>query len=725
MKSKLIFSILLLLVTFVGHAQRPDFSVLTNELIWNSKEFSIRGIKGFRSMNNGEDFTRLENNKILKYRFEDFSGNAIELVDGKKIIYNNKTLVIEEYDFNSDETKILIATKMESIYRYSYSASYFILDLKSMKLEPLDLKRERQTLAEFSPNGCFVSYISGNNIFIKDMNTGKIQQITKDGFKNQIINGTTDWVYKEEFAYIKAYDWSPDSKHIAFLKFDESQVKEFTMTQYGSLYPGLITWKYPKAGEENSKVRLYIHAIGKRKSKEIELGAYEYIPRIKFSPISSTLLIQTLNRYQNTLQFYKYDANGKSNKADLFYKITDEAYVEIDDNLAFMEDGNSFITTSEKDGFKHIYRIQFNGDIEQITTGSWDVIEIKGYNTKEKAVYFTSSEYGATQKDLFRIDLTKKTKTRLSNKTGHTDANFSQGMQYYIQTWSDANTPPIITLHRSTGEQITVLEDNNKLVDILKPYKLQKKTFLTFRGAEDQLNSWVILPYNFNPEEKYPVYLFVYGGPGSNTVNDRWEGANLLFHELLAQKGYLVVSVDPRGTQYRGSKFLKSTYLQLGKLELEDIVSVANEIKKIDYVDGDRLGIQGWSYGGYMSSLAMTKAAGVFKAGIAVAPVTNWRYYDNIYTERFMRTPQENATGYDQNSPINFCENLEGHYLLIHGSGDDNVHYQNTMEMVNALVAANKQFDMFIYPDRNHGIYGGNTRVHIFNQILEFTLKNL
>jgi len=725
MKSKLIFSILLLLVTFVGHAQRPDFSVLTNELIWNSKEFSIRGIKGFRSMNNGEDFTRLENNKILKYRFEDFSGNAIELVDGKKIIYNNKTLVIEEYDFNSDETKILIATKMESIYRYSYSASYFILDLKSMKLEPLDLKRERQTLAEFSPNGCFVSYISSNNIFIKDMNTGKIQQITKDGFKNQIINGTTDWVYEEEFAYIKAYDWSPDSKHIAFLKFDESQVKEFTMTQYGSLYPGLITWKYPKAGEENSKVRLYIHAIGKRKSKEIELGAYEYIPRIKFSPISSTLLIQTLNRYQNTLQFYKYDANGKSNKADLFYKITDEAYVEIDDNLAFMEDGNSFITTSEKDGFKHIYRIQFNGDIEQITTGSWDVIEIKGYNTKEKAVYFTSSEYGATQKDLFRIDLTKKTKTRLSNKTGHTDANFSQGMQYYIQTWSDANTPPIITLHRSTGEQITVLEDNNKLVDILKPYKLQKKTFLTFRGAEDQLNSWVILPYNFNPEEKYPVYLFVYGGPGSNTVNDRWEGANLLFHELLAQKGYLVVSVDPRGTQYRGSKFLKSTYLQLGKLELEDIISVANEIKKIDYVDGDRLGIQGWSYGGYMSSLAMTKAAGVFKAGIAVAPVTNWRYYDNIYTERFMRTPQENATGYDQNSPINFCENLEGHYLLIHGSGDDNVHYQNTMEMVNALVAANKQFDMFIYPDRNHGIYGGNTRVHIFNQILEFTLKNL
>jgi dipeptidyl-peptidase-4 len=417
-----------------------------------------------------------------------------------------------------------------------------------------------------------------------------------------------------------------------------------------------------------------------------------------------------LNRHQNKLQFFKFDPNTKANQAQLFYTITDEAYVEIDDNLAFLPDGASFISTSEKDGFKHIYRIYFNGNIEQITSGNWDVIEIKGYDSASKNIYYTSAEFSATQKELFSVNLEHKVKTKLSTQPGHTDATFSNGMKYFIQVWSDANTPPVTTLHRQDGTQIQVLEDNKALKEKLESYKLQKKIFLSLEGAADKLNAWMIKPYNFDPTQKHPVYMFVYCGPGSNTVNDKWEGATYLYHQLLAQKGYIVVSVDPRGTQYRGSKFLKSTYLQLGKLE---------------FVDPERLGIQGWSFGGYMSSLAMTKGNGVFKMGIAVAPVTNWRYYDNIYTERFMRTPQENAAGYDQNSPINFCENLEGKYLIIHGSGDDNVHYQNTMEMVNALIKANKQFDMFIYPDRNHGIYGGNTRMHIFDQMLEYTLNNL
>jgi dipeptidyl-peptidase 4 len=699
--------------------------MLTNQQIWSTGDFSARGVRGFRSMKNGEEFTRLEKNKILKYKFEDFSGASSVLVDGNELKIGGKAIIIQDYEFNADESKMLIATNIESIYRHSFSAFYYILDLKTMQFEALDEKRPVQTLAEFSPNGRFVSFISGNNIFVKNLSNGKIQQLTRDGRTNQIINGTTDWVYEEEFAYIKAYEWSPDSKHIAFLKFDESQVKEFTMTYYGSLYPELFTWKYPKAGEDNSKVTLHVQAIGKKKARQIGVGTYEYIPRIKFSPVNATLLIQTLNRHQSKLQFFKFDPNGKSNQAQLFATITDEAYVEIDDNLAFLPDGSSFITTSEKDGFKHIYRIHFDGKMEQITTGSWDVIEVKGFDPNTKNIYFTSSEFGATQKDLFSVHLESKAKNRISTKKGHTDANFSNGMKYFIQTWSDANTPPVTSLHRQDGTQIQVLEDNQALRDRLESYKLRQKEFFTINGAAGELNAWMIKPYNFSPNEKHPVYMFVYCGPGSNTVNDRWEGATFMYHQLLAQRGYIVVSVDPRGTQFRGAKFLKSTYLQLGKLELEDILAVAENLKKNDFIDGERMGIQGWSYGGYMSSLAMTKGAGTFKMGIAVAPVTNWRYYDNIYTERFMRTPQENAAGYDQNSPINFCENLEGKYLIIHGSADDNVHYQNAMEMVNALIKANKQFDMFIYPNRNHGIYGGNTRMHIFDQMLEYTLKHL
>lgn len=719
--------IVITVITQLAFTQRPNYSMITNEQIWSLGEFSTKGVRGFRSMNNGEAFTRLEKNQILRYKFEDFSGKPEVLVDGKILKHKGSEVIIGEYEFNRDETKILIATNIASIYRHSYTAFYFVLDLKTNELQALDEKRQEQTLAEFSPNGEQISYIYENNIFVKNMRSGKTRQLTKDGKRNNIINGTTDWVYEEEFAITKAYAWSTDSKQIAFLKFDESQVKEFTMTYYGDLYPELFTWKYPKAGEDNSKVTLHVQRIDKKKSRCIDLGNYEYIPRIAFSPISNTILIQTLNRHQNTLKFLKFDVQGKSKAAAAFCTITDDAYVEIDDNLLFLEDGASFITTSEKDGYKHIYRIQFNGDMQQITSGTWDVIEVKGYNPTTKDLYYSSAENGATQKDLFTVNMDSKIKKQLSSKRGNTDAQFSKGMKYFLQTWSDANTPPVISLHRSNGEQIQILEDNAALVEKLKSYQLRKKEFMQTLSADGStpLNAWIIKPYDFQEDKKYPVYFFVYAGPGSNTVNDRWEGANFMYHQLLAQRGYVVVSVDPRGTQFRGSKFMKSTYLNLGKLELDDLVASAEQLKKQSYVDPERIGIQGWSYGGYMSSLAMTKGAPTFKMGIAVAPVTNWRYYDNIYTERFMRTPQENSAGYDGNSPINFCDRLEGSYLLVHGSGDDNVHYQNTMEMVNAMVKANKQFNLFIYPNRNHGIYGGNTRLHLYNMMLEFTIKNL
>lgn len=723
MKSCFLF-LVFMLSTYL-FAQRPNYSMITNEQIWSLGEFSAKGVRGFRSMNSGAEFTRLEKNQILRYKFEDFSGKPTVLVDGKNLKYQGKEIVIGEYDFNKDESWMLIATQVESIYRYSFTAFYFILDLKTMQLQALDVQRSAQTLAEFSPNGEMVSYIFENNLYLKNLKSGRVSQLTKDGFKNKVINGTTDWVYEEEFAITKAYVWSPDSKEIAFLKFDESKVKEFSMTVYGNLYPDLQTWKYPKAGEDNSKVTLFVQPVTRIKARMIDLGSYEYIPRLTYTPNNNTLVVQTLNRHQNQLQFFKVEA--KSNKAIPFLKITDKAYVEIDNNMQFLEDGKSFLTTSEKDGFKHIYLVDLEGKMQQLTSGDWDVIELKGLNPSTLDVFYTSSENGATQKELFSINVESKIKKRLSSKPGHTEAQFSTGMKFFLQNWSDANTPPVYSLHRANGEQIQILEDNAALRDKLKSYALRTKEFFQTKSADGAtlLNAWMIKPYDFSEDKKSPVYFFVYCGPGSNTVNDRWDGANYMYHQLLAQKGYLVVSVDPRGTQFRGSKFMKSTYLQLGKLELEDLIAAAQELKNRPYVDADRIGIQGWSFGGYMSSLAMTKGAPNFKMGIAVAPVTNWRYYDNIYTERFMRTPQENSAGYDDNSPINFCNQLEGKYLLIHGSADDNVHYQNAMEMINALVKVNKPFDMFIYPNRNHGIYGGNTRLHLYNQMLEFTLKNL
>jgi dipeptidyl-peptidase-4 len=680
-------------------------------------------------MNDGIHFTRLEQgrngNGILKSSFENYTKEPEIFVHPDELKFNGEQLFIDEYEFNADETKLLLATDYVSLYRRSYLATFYIFDLTTRKIEQLSAEHPSQTLAEFSPDGMKVSFIQTNNLYIKDLASGKITQVTADGKTNGIINGTTDWVYEEEFSITKAYEWSPDSKKLAYLKFDESNVRDFTMTYYSELYPDLYTFKYPKAGEDNSVVTLHTYKLEDKSTVRIDIGEYEYIPRLSYSPNGDQLIALTLNRHQNHLKYHLIDGSTGEKTGRVIYEEKDDAYVEIDDNLLFLKDGASFIRTSEMNGFNHIYRVYFSGKIEQITAGEWDVIEFKGVNFDKGLVYYTSAENGATQQDLFQINLKSKKRLQLSKQPGHTDATFSKGMKYYVQTYSNANTPPITTLHVASGKQLFVLENNQVLANRLKEFNLSEKEFLTIQGHKTELNAWMIKPRDFDPEKKYPVFVHVYCGPGKNTVEDAWGSMEFMYHQLLAQKGYIVFSLDPRGTMYRGATFKKSTYQQLGKLELEDLIAVSKELKKRSYVDPERIGIQGWSYGGYMSSLAMTKGAPHFKMGIAIAPVTNWRFYDNIYTERFMRTPQENADGYDDNSPINFTHLLEGKYFLIHGSGDDNVHVQNAMEMVNSLVTANKDFDMFIYPNRNHGIYGGNTRLHLFNMLLDYTLKNL
>jgi len=723
-------SILLFICAFglTLNAQNTPVKEITVESIWKTYDFYAKGFPGFKGMKDGEHFTKITMSgnswSVTKHAFSDYSGQGETILTEKDMLYAGKAVAMEEYEFNGDETKMLITTNVESIYRRSYSADFYIFDLVSKKLTPLDADRPGANLAEFSPDGSQIAYAHGNNLYIKNLKTNKITQVTKDGKFNNIINGTTDWVYEEEFAITKAFMWSADSKQLAFLRFDESKVKEFELAFYGQLYPQIYKYKYPKAGEDNSKVTAHIYKVG-GKTVQLNLGEYEYIPRLKWANTSSKLVIQTLNRHQNHVRYHLIDASGKSPVQHVFFEEKSDTYIEIDDNLLILKDEKSLLRTSEASGYMHIHRIGFDGSNQQITTGNWDVIEFLGVNEDKQMIYYTSAEKGAIHKGIYRVSLTDLTKKALSPETGSHDAEFSEGMRYFVKTSSDANTPNTISLCNAEGTEIGVLETNQKLKEKLATYPLSKKEFLTIQGADGPLNAWMIKPANFDPNKKYPVYINIYGGPGHNTVADRFEGNDYMFHQLLAQKGYIVFSVDPRGTYYNGAKFKKSTYLQMGKLEVEDFISAAKELGKMAFVDKDRIGIQGWSYGGFMTSLAMTKGAAYFKMGIAVAPVTNWRYYDNIYTERFMRTPAENASGYDDNSPINFVKDLKGKYLLVHGSADDNVHYQNSMDMITALTNANVQFDMFIYPNKDHGIYGGNTRNHLFSMLLNYTLRNL
>lgn len=699
---------------------------LTVERIWKNYEFSPKRISGFKSMNDGEHYTNVkEGNSIYKFRLSDVNDKGTVVLDGSKLLVDGKKLSFDDYEFNSDETKILLLTNVESIYRRSYQAVYYLYDLTTQKLTPLDPAHSPQTLAEYSPDGKKVSYIHGNDIYVKTISSGKVEKLTLDGKRNKIINGTTDWVYEEEFSITKAYGWSPDSKYIAYLRFDEKAVPEFSMDMFEGLYPEQYTFKYPKAGEVNSVVTAHCVSLDSKKVQQINLGTYEYIPRLNWSSKSNQLIVQTMNRHQSELNYWLVDVEKGKAVSKNFFTEKSQTYVDIDDNLLILKDGQSILRTSEENGYRHIFQLNFNGSVKQITSGPWDVIDFLGFDESTQHIYFSSAEKGAIHKSIYAIQLDGSNKRDLTASVGTNEAEFLNGMKYFVHTYSNANQAPVYTLCKSDGSVVRVLESNQAFMDKLKKERLSSKQFIEVNANGVKLNASVILPVGFDQTKKYPMYVNVYGGPGHNEVLDAWDGNDYFFHQLLAQKGYIVFQVDPRGTMYQGAEFKKSTYLQLGKLEIEDVINAVKEYSKNSFVDASRVGIMGWSYGGFMASLGITKGADVFKMAIAVAPVTNWRYYDNIYTERFMRTPQENADGYDRNSPINFVDNIKGKYLLIHGSADDNVHYQNSMEMINALVKANKQFDLFIYPNKNHGIYGGNTRNHLFQLMLNFIDENL
>lgn len=707
-------------INFLSLSQTNNTN-LTNEMIWSNRLFTEEYVYSVRSMADGEHFSALENNSIVKYSYGDFDKSLGVIYSG-----GQDKITIDDYFFNADESKILIATNIASIYRRSFSATYYIVDLKTKKTTLL-FDKGPQMLADFSPDGLKIAFVFENNIYIKNLVDNSLTQVTSDGKLNEIINGSADWVYEEEFEVTKAFYWSPQSTKLAYLKFDERNVPEFSMDYYyGKTYPSTYLFKYPKAGEANSKLNLFIYSVDSKKTSEVITNEYEYIPRMRWTNDDNKLVFIVMNRHQNELSYVTSTVNPDGSvKGEVFYSDKSDTYLEIDNNLLFLADGSGFLRTSEKSGFKHIYFVDFTGKERQITSGNWDIVNLKGINEEKGLIYFISAEEGPIYKSLYSIRLDGTKKTKLSTRLGENDAEFSEGMKYYMNYYSNANEPTTITLNNASGKELKVLMDNSKLKNTLSSLGLSKKEFIQIKGVEHDLNAFIIKPRNFDPTKKYPVYFDIYNGPGHNTVTDAWGGNNFMYHQLLTQKGYIVVSVDTRGTMYRGTKFKNSTYLQLGKLETEDMIAVAKQVGSWEFVDAKRIGVMGWSYGGYMSSLCMTKGADYFKMGIAVAPVTNWRWYDNIYTERFMRTPQENASGYDDNSPINHVDKLKGKYLLVHGSGDDNVHVQNSMEMSDALVKKNKDFEMFIYTNKNHGIYGGKTREHLFNKLLNFTLTNL
>jgi dipeptidyl-peptidase-4 len=722
-KLSLLFFFLISL--FQSQAQQTPIST---EDVWKGM-FYARSTGGLRSMSDGLHFTVLnrEGPSIDKYSYE--SGKKVAVLLSAEMIetHADKKLNFDSYQFSPDEDKLLLGAKSESIYRHSSRSYNYIYDLESNTLDSVVVNGKQQ-LADFSPTENKVAFVYENRMHIQDLDNQNEIISFGQGKEDALIAGAVDWVYEEEFSFHKGFQWSPQGSFIAYYQFDETEVPTFSMDVFGKgLYPSQQVFKYPKAGEVNSKVSIHVWDVKTQKDHEIELAVpVEYYPRIRWTNADNELIISTLNRHQDHIILWKISIIDGKPEVSKLYEEQATSYLDIHDNLRFLKDG-SFIWTSEKDGFNHLYHFDKNGKQKrQITKGNWEVTDFYGIDESKGLLYFQSAEASALGRDVYSIKLNGRSKTKLSSQIGWNGANFSGGFQFFINRFSSANKPTYETLHRSSGKLVRVINDNAGLNSRLEKYAVSDKEFMQIPNEEGTLlNAWMIKPMDFDATKSYPVLMFVYGGPGSQTVKDQWDSYNAFWFRALAAKGYIVVSVDNRGTGARGRDFRTQTYQQLGKYETEDQISAAKWLGKQDYIDANRIGIWGWSYGGYMSSLALTKGAEVFKMAIAVAPVTNWRFYDNIYTERYMRTPQENAAGYDENSPINHVDKMTGSYLLVHGSADDNVHVQNTMRMIESLVQANKQFDLFIYPDKNHGIYGGNTRLHLYTKMTRFIEENL
>lgn len=745
---------------------------ITLEDIWTKGTFRPKSVYGIRSMQDGEHYCTMSRTGIAKYSYA--TGEKVEdvcLFNTPQMSKKAATLPpIESYEFSQDEQKILLSSGFEPLYRHSGVSDYYIYDVKTRTFTKIS-NNGKQRLTTLSPDGSKVAFVRDNNLYWMDLATLEEHAITTDGKVNEIINGTTDWVYEEEFAITKGFQWSPDSKKIAYMRFDESKVKEYNMQMWGELYPEDYKYKYPKAGEDNSKVRLTVYNIETKDSFTPGIdgmptvtnseSTWEYIPRFQWTSSSNVLAFMIMNRLQNQMRILSFDI-AQQGKLSTLYEEQCDTYVDVPDTWQFITVGKGkkakemMLITSERDGYRHIYLYDMQGNlVKQVTSGEWEVCEVAGVDVKNSRLYYTSREHGAINKSLFVIGFDGKNKKCLNYKpdqmyniyenkgitfsygnksygyvVGTYNATFSEGCKYYICTYSNANMPPAYTLHNSKGALVKVLQNNDELQAKMVKYGTQHKIFGHFHTSNfTELSYYTITPKGFdiNGDKRYPVLIYVYGGPGNQQVSNSYGYSDYYWYHMLAEKGYVVMCFDGRGTGGRGAAFKKQTYEDLGRMECEDAIEAAKWLGQQSWVDKDRIGIWGWSFGGYLSTLSLLKGNDVFKMAIAVAPVMNWRYYDNIYTERFLGLPQDNAKGYDENSPLNFADRLKGNYLLIHGTGDDNVHFQNSAEMVEKLENAGKQFEFRIYPNKNHSIYDatGNTRQNLYQLMTDFIERKL
>lgn len=720
---------------------------ITLEDIWAKGTFRPAGISSIRSMQDGEHYCVLTRTTIDKYSYRTGEREGAICSFNDPLRKSARQMPpVESYEFSADEQKILLSSGFEPIYRHSGVSDYYVYTVADGSMEKIS-QNGKQRLTTFSPDGRMVAFVRDNNLYVLNLASHRETQVTNDGKFNEVINGTTDWVYEEEFGITKGFYWSPDSKRIAFYRFDESKVKQYSMQMWGELYPENYTYKYPKAGEDNSVVDVLIYDLASQQTLKLDIGSQndQYIPRIQWTQDPNTLAVMRMNRLQNKMEILLADAINGS--LTTLYTETDEAYVEVPETWMFLKDGKQMLITSERDGYNHIYLYSLDGTlVRQITSGNYDVVSVAAVDEKNGVIYYTSHEDGAINRSLYMIDFKGKKKQCLNyeakNKLnqdygadgisdgkyilGTYSAVFSEGCKYYICTFSSANKPPRYTLHDSKGNLVKVLESNDALQQKMQQYGVGHKQFGTFTTSlGTELNYYIILPPDFDSTNKHPLFFYVYGGPGNQQVNNAYGYSDYYWFHMLAQQGYVVVCFDGRGTGGRGAKFKKMTYRNLGKYECEDACEAARYFGKKPWIDESRIGIFGWSFGGYLSTLSILKGHDVFKSAIAVAPVITWRYYDNIYTERFLQRPQDNPRGYDDNSPLNFANLLSGNYLLVHGTGDDNVHFQNAVDMVTALETAGKQFEFRIYPNKNHSIYGGNTRLNLYQLMTDFIHRKL
>ncbi|MDR2683749.1 MAG: S9 family peptidase [Dysgonamonadaceae bacterium] len=722
MNTKKIYSGLFIWVCIAAvYAQTGNNPLLLNDIV--AGKYTARGISAMQALPDGEHYTVLSSDgkAIVKYAYK--TGQPVDTLFHVDKVRETHLSSIEGYRMDSRGYRMLVWNKREPIYRRSWQADVYDFDMRRNFLRPLSGTPGKIRIPTFSPDGRMVAFVRDNNIWIKKFDYDTEIQITKDGSFGQILNGITDWVYEEEFSQTQLLSWSADSQFLAFVRSDETDAPTFSFQVFdGSLYPGFYSYKYPKAGQNNSKVACYAYNIETKDTKKMDvpLDNDGYIPAIRFTGNPDQLAVMTLNRHQNN--FNMYLVHPRSTLSKLVLHDESAYYIDSDWILSIAFSNDRFAYVSEKDGFAHIYLYSMLGVLEkQLTSGPWDVTALYGIHPETKTVYYQSAEGSPLRRSVYKVDA-KGVKTRLSSQPGDNRADFSARFNYFVHTFSNVTTPAVIAIRDEKGKELCVLNDNATVGQRLSEVRFSPKTFFTFTNdAGDALNGWMIRPSAFDAGKRYPLLMVQYSGPDSQEVLDRY---GMDWYYYLAEQGYVIASVDGRGTGARGEAFRKSTYLKLGLLESDDQIAAARYLGKLPYIDSGRIAIWGWSYGGFNTLMSLSRGNGVFNAGIAIAPVTDWRYYDSVYTERFMRTPNENYTNYDLCSPIQLANQLQGNLLLVHGTSDDNVHYQNTMDYAAALVEAGKNFDMQVYPNKNHSLPGVKTRQHLYTRIMDFLQKN-